>query len=97
MGLDSTGRARLPGEAIEECAARELKEDAGLSVAATHTSFGSESWYVYVAEAPSGALVELDAEHDRFEWLPAEVAAAKCLPEQVGDSVQAVARELGSI
>lgn len=89
--------ARLPGEAIEECAARELKEEAGLSVAATLTSFGSESWYVYVAKAASGALVELDAEHDRFEWLPAEIAAARCLPDMVGDSVQAVARDLGLI
>jgi hypothetical protein len=50
----------------------------------------SSSCTVFVAEAPADAVVVVDDEHDRFEWLPTAQAAAKCLPPLVGRTLLAV-------
>jgi 8-oxo-dGTP pyrophosphatase MutT (NUDIX family) len=83
--------ARLPGEAPDECARRELAEEAGLDLPCVRTRCGSRDWSVYTAEAPPDAEVTLSPEHDVYRWLPLEEAAGACLPASVGESLRAVA------
>jgi 8-oxo-dGTP pyrophosphatase MutT (NUDIX family) len=73
--------SRLPGEPIDECARRELLEETGLDLALTPTVFGTAEWPHYLARAPLAAAVVLDAEHDRFEWVAANQAPPRCLPD----------------
>ena len=82
--------SRQPGEQLEEAARRELVEETGLELSIRPTDFGSEKWPVFAAQAATTADVALDAEHDRFRWVPAETAAALCLPPTVGSSITAV-------
>jgi 8-oxo-dGTP pyrophosphatase MutT (NUDIX family) len=86
--------ARWPREPIDVCAARELREETGLSLPLVPTDCGSAEWPVYLAEAPCNASVVLDVEHDRYEWVTADVAPARCLPDQVGRSLAAAVRRL---
>jgi 8-oxo-dGTP pyrophosphatase MutT (NUDIX family) len=89
--------ARYPGEPVDQCALRELREESGLSLTPKRTQFGSADWEVYIAEASPTDSVELDAEHDRFEWLAIEVAIARCKPKRVADSLRSVGDDLGAI
>jgi 8-oxo-dGTP pyrophosphatase MutT (NUDIX family) len=75
--------ARQPGEEPDAAAARELLEETGLRLPMRRICDGSGDWLVYAAEAAGDCSVVLDAEHDRFEWVPAERAPARCRPEQV--------------
>lgn len=86
--------ARHPGEAVGDCAVRELAEESGLGLSICPAGFGGPEWCVYAAEAPEDAPVRLSDEHDAFLWLPAREAAARCLPAFVGESVAAVAASL---
>lgn len=85
------GGARLPGEPVKASMKRELAEETGLELKAVITDAGTEDWYVYYAEAPPEAKVRLSEEHDKFKWLPAEKAAAHCLPAFIGDQIRNVA------
>jgi 8-oxo-dGTP pyrophosphatase MutT (NUDIX family) len=82
---------RLPGEAAKACARRELLEETGMSLPPIPTAFGTADWEVYLAQAPASWDVRLSDEHDRFAWLPADEAVARCLPELVGHSIRRVA------
>ncbi len=82
--------ARQPGETVEDGARRELLEETGLELGLMETGAESEEWVVYAAEAPPGADIELDAEHDRYRWVSADEAARLCLPSTVGRSILAV-------
>lgn len=77
--------ARFPGEAVEVCARRELREEAGLALDVQPTGCGTVDWPVYVAEAPPGAMVSVahDPEHDRYEWLSPSAAVTRCRPARV--------------
>jgi 8-oxo-dGTP pyrophosphatase MutT (NUDIX family) len=80
--------ARQPGETVEECARREVREEAGLALEPRPTPCGRDEWAVFVAEAPPDAQPRLDdPEHDRFEWLPLEDAVARCLPAIVAEGL----------
>jgi 8-oxo-dGTP diphosphatase len=86
--------ARLPGEAPDDCARRELLEETGLALPIERTAFGTGDWLVYVAEAPLDAVVVLDSEHDQYLWLHAEDACGRCLPGWIGDYMRRVVAAL---
>jgi len=85
--------ARLPGEAPDETARRELREETGLALLPTPVPGAavSEDVALYVADAPPDVEVVLDDEHDGFVWLPLEEAVQKCLPAEVGAGIRNVA------
>ena len=78
--------ARLPGEALESCAARELREETGLELPLrlVHTA---NDWSYWLARAPADADVVLDREHDRYEWVSLEDALRRCRPTVVADEL----------
>jgi 8-oxo-dGTP pyrophosphatase MutT (NUDIX family) len=86
--------ARLPGEPVDECARRELWEETRLTLPVQATDRGQESWATYVAEANREAIVTLDAEHDRYEWVALDVVMARCLPSVVAEGVEYVAQNM---
>lgn len=78
---------RLPGEALLTCALRELQEETGLQLSVEPIPCGTGEWPLFVAKAPHGAQVMLDAEHDRYEWLPPADAVRRCSPEAVSKAL----------
>jgi len=88
------GGARLPGESVEECATRELAEEAGLDVPLTRTNFGTASWAVFMVEVDD-AEIALSPEHDRYRWVDAEEAVSVCLPQVVAGPFISVQSTLG--
>jgi 8-oxo-dGTP pyrophosphatase MutT (NUDIX family) len=87
--------ARRAGEDVAECARRELLEETGLELEPVPTGCGSDEWAVFVAEAPPEAEVRLDREHDAYEWVSEDEAAARCLPAHVGAAFNAVSALVG--
>jgi len=81
--------ARLPGERAEDCARRELREEAGLDTEPRLVGGGECAWFV--AQAPAGWEPLLDDEHDAHAWLPLEEACARCAPAVVADGLRAAA------
>jgi 8-oxo-dGTP pyrophosphatase MutT (NUDIX family) len=86
--------ARYPGEALEDCARRELEEETGLRLFLRPADDGTAGWPVFVAEAPADTPIALSPEHDRFGWLPLAEAAARVAPAAVQQSFTAVAETL---
>src|SRR6185312_13240758 len=82
--------ARLPGESVDDCAQRELAEETGFILPLHSTSCGSSDWRVFWAEEPHDVPVALDAEHDRFEWLPSDEGLRRCLPVRDQDDLACV-------
>ena len=83
--------SRNHGERVKDCARREVQERTSMSLPPIPTAFGCDGWDVFLAQAPPSWVVELSDEHDRFEWLPVEEAAARCRPELVAGPVRRVA------
>lgn len=81
--------ARQPGERAASAATRELKEETGLALPlkVANVRPSSEDVAVFVAHAPPESGIVLDAEHDRFVWLPLEEALPKCLPGVVASGL----------
>ncbi len=87
--------ARLPGEAIEACAQRELLEEAGLAVPARALPNAAPDWMIFEAEVGEDVQVVLgDVEHDRFEWVSLAEALRRCVPAKVAEAFQTVAARL---
>jgi 8-oxo-dGTP pyrophosphatase MutT (NUDIX family) len=75
--------ARFPSEPIDECARRELLEETGLTLEIIKSEYGSEDWFVYIADYEAGSRIVLSNEHDHYEWVPIEQAISRCRPERV--------------
>lgn len=78
--------ARMPGEAIEACAARELEEETGLRLPLRAVPDASIKWSLFWAHVPAVPYICLSAEHDRFEWVPLEEACQRSKPDEVARS-----------
>jgi RimJ/RimL family protein N-acetyltransferase/8-oxo-dGTP pyrophosphatase MutT (NUDIX family) len=87
---------RFPAEPVDECAARELHEETGLELDLVPVGTDDDGWATYRAEAPPHATVVLDAEHDRYEWLPVAAATARCRPATVAAGISRAIGPLGS-
>ena len=84
--------SRLPGEPIEACARREILEETGLDLDLEPTACGTDEWPVFMVEVLADTTVTLDAEHDRFEWVPCPVALERCRPDRALLPLKAVVR-----
>ena len=82
--------ARLPGEPMEPAALRELAEESGIVDVAIWAVDLSSECAVFAAEVEPDQEVVLDAEHDRYEWLPVDEAVARMLPASVAEQVRGV-------
>ena len=87
--------ARLPGESIEQCVERELKEEAGLSAAVSLTEHGPPDWPYYIAEVENSVEVVLeDDEHDMYDWVSLSEATKRCRPDIVSEAVRKVGEDI---
>jgi 8-oxo-dGTP diphosphatase len=86
--------ARWPGEAIHECAHRELREETGLALTLLHAPGDNDVCAVYVGQAAADAAIILNDEHDRFEWVSAGEALLRCKPDVVAEEIRAAMRIL---
>jgi len=86
--------ARFPEEDLRECALRELKEEVGLELEVRRTNLGTREWAVFMAEAHTDSRVEVNPEHDRFEWMDRAKATEHCRPESVAMQIDGVADAL---
>jgi RimJ/RimL family protein N-acetyltransferase/8-oxo-dGTP pyrophosphatase MutT (NUDIX family) len=82
--------SRQPGEAVLGAALRELAEETGLVVppAGLRALDLSGAWARFGLDVPAGPEARVDAEHDRFEWVDAETAIARCRPAPVADGIR---------
>lgn len=83
--------ARHPDEEIGACARRELQEETGLELVPVLTDFGTEGWWVFMAEMSPEGKIRLSVEHDQFAWVSPEIAVQKCRPEVVSLPLQKLA------
>lgn len=85
--------ARQPGESVFACVQRELTEEAGISSREMWPIDFSGEWARFCLDVPADVEVRLlDAEHDAFEWVPANDAINRCKPSVVADTVAAATR-----
>ena len=82
--------SRQPGEPVLAAALRELREETGLAAAAADLRVLDlrGPWAQFGLDVPSGGRPRLDAEHDRFAWLPAAAAMARCRPDAVAAGIK---------
>jgi len=82
--------SRQPGEAVLAAALRELAEETGIQARAADLRALDLSgrWAHFGFDVPANMQPRLDAEHDRFEWLPATRAIARCKPAAVADGIR---------
>jgi 8-oxo-dGTP pyrophosphatase MutT (NUDIX family)/RimJ/RimL family protein N-acetyltransferase len=88
--------SRLPGEPVLTAALRELAEETGLAPPASDLRALdlSGAWAHFGLDVPASAGPRVDAEHDRFEWLPVATAIARCQPAVVAAGIQRAASVL---
>ena len=82
--------SRQPGESVLGAALRELTEETGLIAAAAELRAMdlSGGWVRFRLDVPAGTKARVDPEHDRFEWLTAAAAIARCQPATVADGLR---------
>lgn len=82
--------SRQPGEPVLRAAVRELAEETGFMAAPADLRALDLSgpWAHFGLDVQMDARPRLDAEHDRFEWLPATAAIARCKPALVADGIR---------
>ena len=85
---------RLPGEAVEACARRELLEETGLDLDPAPL-LQDDAWPVFAVEAPAGAEVSLSAEHDAHRWVDVAGAVALISPDSVAEQLRRAAALVG--
>lgn len=73
---------RRPGEPVLSGVARELAEETGIAATPWAVDLTGR-WATWALTVPADTPVVLDAEHDRFEWVGAEVAAQLIRPADV--------------
>jgi 8-oxo-dGTP pyrophosphatase MutT (NUDIX family) len=73
--------ARHPGESIEACAQRELREETGLTAPLRRLNNADGDWAIFLAQPTYAPEIVLDDEHDRFEWVSLRDAMTRCRPE----------------
>jgi 8-oxo-dGTP pyrophosphatase MutT (NUDIX family) len=85
--------SRQPGESVADAALRELAEETGLTVALADLRAMdlSGAWVEFLLDVQRGTAARLDAEHDRFEWLPGAEAIVRCRPAAVADGLRRAA------
>lgn len=101
-GQDDTGAwvwtppsgARYPGEQIEDCARRELKEETGLVLDLICIDRNNEDWLVFAARLETDVQIRLSNEHDRYRWVLYEEALEACRPDQVAEAFVRTAQAL---
>jgi lipoyl(octanoyl) transferase len=77
---------RQPGEAVEACAWRELREETGLDLPPA-LLIHDEEWPLFLVEAPPDAEVCLSAEHDAFRWVDLAAALHMIRPAAVAEQL----------
>jgi 8-oxo-dGTP pyrophosphatase MutT (NUDIX family) len=82
--------SRQPGESVLSAAVRELAEETAFLAAPADLRALDVSgpWAHFGLDVPMDARPKLDAEHDRFEWLPPLEAIARCKPALVADGIR---------
>ena len=83
-----------PGETIDDCARRELREETGLELTLRRVHHDDPDWAVYLTEAPASAGIAFSSEHDRWLWLPARAALAQVSPAIVTSDLRRAIRDL---
>ena len=81
---------RQPGEAVEVCARRELREETGLDLVPALV-LDDEDWPVFLIVAAPDAEVRLSAEHDAYRWVDLAAALAMIRPGTVAEQVRRAA------
>lgn len=91
----SPAGARQPGEEVRAAASRELREETGLDLEVNGPlEHVTDEVALFEAEAPADAVVRIDEEHDRFDWVSLEQAMRRCLPDVVAEGFRIVDLEV---
>ena len=83
-----------PGETHDECAARELLEEAGLDLPLTRIPDHPNEFAAFVCELTGDDEVVLSDEHDRFEWVSFDEACRRCRPERVAETIRSARKHM---
>jgi aminoglycoside 6'-N-acetyltransferase len=81
---------RQPDEVVLSAALRELAEESGIVAAPIDLRVLDLSgrWVRFGLDVPAGTQARVDPEHDRFEWVGAAEAVARCQPAAVADGIR---------
>lgn len=82
--------ARFPGEELTACSERELREETGIVANIIPVLVNDVDWALYAARVEPGQTVFLNDEHDGFDWVSADDAIKRCLPEVVLTGISTV-------